>query len=142
MAAKRGPTAFFIFSEEQREATRAECLAAAEPGAKVSVATVAKAIGEKWRGLSDEDKAGYKEKAAQRAAESAAQAEAADADRGAADGAGAARHPTPHACTPALPCSGHQLICLLPAGSWAGMQRHRSSHACKCSVTMLDLLQG
>jgi hypothetical protein len=66
MAAKRAPTPFFVFSEEQRESTRAECIANADTGAKVSVATVAKAIGEKWRALSDEEKAGYKEKAAQR----------------------------------------------------------------------------
>ena len=66
MAAKRAPTAFFIFSEEQREGTRAECQAQAEPGAKVSVGPVAKAIGEKWRALTDEEKAVYKEKAAER----------------------------------------------------------------------------
>lgn len=75
MAARRGPTAYFLFSDEQREAARAECLAAAEPGAKVSVAVVAKAIGEKWRALSDEAKAEYKAKAAQRALDAASQAE-------------------------------------------------------------------
>ncbi len=67
MAAKRAPTAFFIFSEEQREATRAECQAQAEPRVKVSVGAVAKAIGEKWRALTDEEKASYKEKVAERA---------------------------------------------------------------------------
>ena len=73
----RGPTAFFLFSEEKREQTRAECVAAVEPGAKISVAVVAKAIGEKWRALSDAEKAEYQEKASQRAkqlAESAAAA--------------------------------------------------------------------
>lgn len=71
----RGPTAFFIFSEEKREQTRAECVAAAESGAKISVAVVAKAIGEKWRALTDAQKAEYHERAAQRTrdlAESAA----------------------------------------------------------------------
>ena len=42
-AVMRGPTAFFLFSEEKREQTRAECVAAAEDGAKISVAVVAKA---------------------------------------------------------------------------------------------------
>ena len=70
----RAPTAFFLFSEEQREQTRAECVAAAEPGAKISVATVAKAIGEKWRALSDAEKAAYQQKQVQRAAELAASA--------------------------------------------------------------------
>lgn len=63
MAAKRGRTAFFLFSEEQREATRAECIEKADAPTKVSVATVAKAIGEKWRALSEEEKAAYKERA-------------------------------------------------------------------------------
>ena len=75
----RGPTAFFLFSEEQREQTRAECVAAAEPGAKISVAVVAKAIGEKWRALSDEEKAECQEKATQRAKE-LAEAAAANAE--------------------------------------------------------------
>ena len=74
MAAKRGPTAYFLFSDEQREATRAECLAAAEPGAKISVAVVAKAIGKKWRALSDKAKAEYKARAAQQALDAASQA--------------------------------------------------------------------
>lgn len=67
MASKRPPTAFFIFSEEQRENTRAECTSQAEPGTKISVAAVAKAIGEKWRALTDDEKAAYKEKALERA---------------------------------------------------------------------------
>ncbi|CAL8461902.1 g1433 [Coccomyxa elongata] len=67
MASKRPPTAFFIFSEEQRESTRAECVAQAEAGAKISVAAVAKAIGEKWHALTDDEKAAYKEKALERA---------------------------------------------------------------------------
>ncbi|CAK0783672.1 hypothetical protein CVIRNUC_006871 [Coccomyxa viridis] len=82
----RAPTAFFLFSEEQREQTRAECIAAAEPGAKISVATVAKAIGEKWRALSNLEKAAYQEKQIQRAAELAASAKA-DAEAKAGEGA-------------------------------------------------------
>ncbi|KAK9834061.1 hypothetical protein WJX81_006721 [Elliptochloris bilobata] len=64
MAAKRAQSAYFLFSEEQRAAAREECLVAAGPGAKVSVSVVAKALGEKWRALSDD----------QRAAKAAAQA--------------------------------------------------------------------
>ena len=72
----RAPTAFFLFSEEQRRQTRAECIAAAEPGAKISVAIVAKAIGEKWRALTDAEKAAYQEKQLQQAAELANSAKA------------------------------------------------------------------
>lgn len=82
MAAKRAPTPYFIFSEEQRGSTRAECVSQAEPGATISVATVAKAIGEKWRALTDEEKAAYKAKAAERGralANAAAEAAAAAA---------------------------------------------------------------
>ena len=69
------------------------------------MATVAKAIGEKWRGLSDEDKAGYKEKATQRAAEQAA------AEAGAATADGAGGMPVPHACTTTpLPCPASILL--------------------------------
>ena len=78
----RGPTAFFIFSEEKREQTRAECVAAAEPGAKISVAVVAKAIGQKWRALTDAERAEYQETAAQRTRDLAESA-AAEAENGA-----------------------------------------------------------
>ncbi|KAK9820321.1 hypothetical protein WJX72_008959 [[Myrmecia] bisecta] len=54
--AKRAPTAYFVFLEQNRESTRAEVVAAAS-GEKVSVAVVAKALGEKWRQLSEEEKA-------------------------------------------------------------------------------------
>lgn len=43
-------------------------------GAKVGVAEVGKAIGEKWKALTEEDKARYKELAAQRTAELRAKA--------------------------------------------------------------------
>ncbi len=77
MAARRAPTPFFVFSEEQRGPTRAECLEKTDAAGKVTVATVAKAIGEKWRALSDEEKAVYKEKA-QAALQAEAQAHPAD----------------------------------------------------------------
>ena len=88
----RGPTAFFLFSEEKREQARAECVAAAEAGAKISVAIVAKAIGEKWRALSDAEKAQYQERASQRAKELAESA-AAEAGKEAGES-----HTTPCGC--------------------------------------------
>lgn len=78
---RKGPTAYFLFSEEHREAVHQELLQKQQEqqqgegggSSKLSVAVVAKALGEKWRALSDEDKARYKEAAQRRAAELAAQ---------------------------------------------------------------------
>lgn len=53
--AKKAPTAYFIFSEEKRLEAREECMREAA-NEKISVTTVAKRIGEKWRALSEEDK--------------------------------------------------------------------------------------
>lgn len=68
-AAKRmkGPTAYMLFSEEQRPEVLAK-LRAEAPDGKVAVTAVAKAIGELWNALSEEDKAAVKERAQQRAA--------------------------------------------------------------------------
>jgi hypothetical protein len=68
-AAKRikGPTAYMLFSEEQRPDMMAK-LRSEAPEGKVAVTVVAKALGELWKTLSDEQKAAYKEKAQQRAA--------------------------------------------------------------------------
>lgn len=62
-------TAYFVFSEEQRQSVRSEILAERGEGAKASVCEVAKAIGKRWKGLSDEEKDAYKQKAAARAQE-------------------------------------------------------------------------
>lgn len=67
MVLKRAPTAYFLFAEEQRSIVRDELVSKVE-GGKVSVAEVAKVIGEKWRNLSDGDKQKYKD-LAQKAAE-------------------------------------------------------------------------
>lgn len=56
-----------LFSEEQRPEVMGR-LRAEAPDGKVAVTVVAKAIGELWKGLSEEQKAAYKEKAQQRAA--------------------------------------------------------------------------
>ena len=59
----RGPTAYFIFTDEQRPHAR-EKLLAERGGDKVSVADVAKEMGTMWRQLSDEEKQKYKDAAA------------------------------------------------------------------------------
>lgn len=64
----RAPTAYFLFTAEVRADVHKELLATSSDG-KVSVATVSKAIGEKWRHMSDEEKQRYKDLAAQKAAE-------------------------------------------------------------------------
>ena len=62
----RGPTAYFLFAEEQREAVKAELLAR---DGKAGVAAAAKEIGALWGKLSDEEKQVYKERAQQKAQE-------------------------------------------------------------------------
>ena len=52
----RGPSAYFVFCAEKRAEARAHVEAATEPGSKVSVATVAKRLGQLWQGLPDEKK--------------------------------------------------------------------------------------
>ena len=56
----RGPTAYFLFSDEQRAICKAELEA---QGGKHGVAQVAKLVGQKWAALSDEEKQQYKERA-------------------------------------------------------------------------------
>ncbi|KAI8114140.1 hypothetical protein M9434_002266 [Picochlorum sp. BPE23] len=63
----RGPTAYFIFTGEQRPHVR-EKLLAERGGDKVSVADVAKEIGARWRQLSDDEKQKYKDAVAAAAA--------------------------------------------------------------------------
>ncbi|KAL6911807.1 hypothetical protein ACP4OV_000612 [Aristida adscensionis] len=57
---KRPPSAFFVFMSEFRQEYNA-----ANPDNK-SVANVSKAAGEKWRSMSEEEKAPYQEKAGQK----------------------------------------------------------------------------
>eukprot|EP00873_Tetraselmis_striata_P012566 jgi/Tetstr1/432830/TSEL_022181.t1 len=92
--ARRGPTAYFLFMESKRAEVQAELAVAADRvtcsplgshsadtwknilgGGKVGVAEVAKAIGERWRGLSEEEREQFKAAAAQKAAEAEAEAE-------------------------------------------------------------------
>lgn len=62
----RGPTAYFIFAGEVREAIHKE-IADANDG-KAGVALVGKAIGVRWGQLTDEEKQHYKDLAAERTA--------------------------------------------------------------------------
>lgn len=53
------PTAYILYSNQHRAEEKEKLLAAGKE--KVSVADIAKAIGERWKALSDEEKATYKE---------------------------------------------------------------------------------
>ena len=65
--APRGPTAYFIFAGEVRTSIYEEI--AATNNGKASVALVGKAIGERWKLLSDEQKQHYKDLAASKTKE-------------------------------------------------------------------------
>jgi histone H3/H4 len=71
-------TAYFVFSEEHRQAVREQLVLERGEGAKVGVAEVAKVLGLQWKALDDAVKAEYKERAAavnKAAAEAQAQAQ-------------------------------------------------------------------
>lgn len=65
--APRAPTAYFLFAAEVRDAVREEIAAA--NGGKAGVAAVGKAVGERWKALTDEQKQHYKDVAADKARE-------------------------------------------------------------------------
>ena len=89
---KRGPTAYFLFADSVRAEVRAELVAAAAASAaaaaagadpastssssleppKISVAAVAKGVGERWKALTEAERESWKGKAAAEAAEAAA----------------------------------------------------------------------
>lgn len=66
----RVQSAYFVFCDQRRAETKAQLLADAESD-KISVAQVAKALGELWRQLPDDEKKQYQELAAQKAQETA-----------------------------------------------------------------------
>lgn len=78
MVAKRAKSAYFVFADDQRVDTKAELQAAAVDGKSISVAEVAKSLGNKWRELGEAGQQTYKAKAAALAAEAAQNFEAAD----------------------------------------------------------------
>ena len=80
--APRAVTAYFLFAEEHRASVRQELLDAAGEGQKVGVADVGKAMGDKWRGLSDEEKDRYKQLAQTKTEELRAAAATAAAEAG------------------------------------------------------------
>jgi len=63
-------SAYFVFADSVRAQVKEELVLLAESG-KVSVAEVAKAIGEKWAGLTDDEKAAFKQRALELDAEGA-----------------------------------------------------------------------
>jgi len=112
---RRGPTAYFLFADSARAEVRAELVTAAsaangtaaassEPP-KISVAAVAKGVGERWKALTEAEREAWKEKAAFGAAEAATAREAARegaAEEGAAEEgeAAAAAAPPPSSSFP------------------------------------------
>lgn len=66
--AKRAPSAYFLFCEEERASARQACTSADASG-KVSVAIVAKELGKRWEALPAERRQTYKDRAQQRALE-------------------------------------------------------------------------
>lgn len=70
MASKRAKTAYFVFADDKRVETKADLQARSVDGKVVSVAEVAKSLGNKWRELGEEGQKPYKVKAAALAAES------------------------------------------------------------------------
>jgi len=124
-APKRGPTAYFLFADSVREAVKAELQAKADSGTgasgkeadpaapagakKVSVALVAKGIGERWKALTDEEKARFKAAATTRAAAAAAAAAEAAEAAGPGESAPGAAADDPAASAPAPPLPGSSL---------------------------------
>jgi hypothetical protein len=65
----RAPSAYFIFCDEHRAQLQLQLNEQKPDGTKVAVSAVAKELGQRWKQLSDEERARYKEQAAARAAE-------------------------------------------------------------------------
>jgi len=67
MTAKKKPqSAYFLFTSRHREATKKQLTA---EGAKATAADVAKALGEVWAAMGQEEKDAYKKEAAELARE-------------------------------------------------------------------------
>ncbi|KAF8071173.1 hypothetical protein HT031_001255 [Scenedesmus sp. PABB004] len=87
-------SAYMLFTEEHRAAVTERLRADAADG-KVPMTAIAKALGEAWKALADEEREAFRAKARQRAeADAAAAAEAGGAD-GAAEGAAEPAAPAP-----------------------------------------------
>jgi hypothetical protein len=65
-------TPYFLFADKHRDEERDRLAKSEQEGAgKASAADVAKALGERWRALTDEERADYKDQAAVKNAEAA-----------------------------------------------------------------------
>ena len=62
---RKAPTAYFVFSAEQREDATAQWRQENPDKAKINVAGIAKILGEKWKALTDEQRQSYKDRALQ-----------------------------------------------------------------------------
>lgn len=79
-------SAYFVFTRQAREGVKARLLT---EGSKAAVTDVAKALGERWRSLSEEERAAYKRQAKEEADAAAAQAPSStEAGGGASEGGG------------------------------------------------------
>eukprot|EP00798_Chlamydomonas_sp_ICE-L_P029001 gene29001-32194_t len=67
----KATSAYFVFCDENRAAEKEKILAELGEGAKVSVADVAKALGQKWKTVSEEEKQRFKEVAQKKTEEKA-----------------------------------------------------------------------
>lgn len=113
MGAKRAPSAYFVFANEQRSVTKDELIAAATDKKAPSVADVAKSIGHKWRELGEAGQQQYKDKAAALAAEIAAAANHAEAEGDSGTQAEAEKILPDNAEVPGLPLTSiKRIMCL------------------------------
>lgn len=113
MVAKRIKSAYFVFADDQRVVTKSELQAAASDGKAVSVAEVAKSLGNKWRELGEAGQQAYKEKAAALAAKAAQDEEAAGDSQAEGHAADEQAVDTIEADVPGLPLTAvKRIMCL------------------------------
>ena len=62
-APKRTKSSFMIFSDERRASATETVRAGLAEGARVNIADVARLIGEMWKGLTEEERKGYSDRA-------------------------------------------------------------------------------
>lgn len=67
----RGPSAYMVFTDEHRREVQERLKQESENG-KVAAPAIAKALGEVWKGMSEEDKDVYRQKSKERAEAAAA----------------------------------------------------------------------
>ncbi|KAL0039431.1 hypothetical protein WJX79_007991 [Trebouxia sp. C0005] len=132
MGAKRGPSAYFVFANEQRAATKEELVATVTDGKAPSVADVAKSIGHKWRELGGSGQQAYKDKAALLAADIAAAT-----DDTSADDEDVAR--VSGDCVKSMAKATEMFLELLASRGYAQAQRHKRSTIKFCDIHLASI---